>query len=211
MSFTSTYLNNGSVSHANGVPGGVYCIGKSTLQQIGYFNYTVSGCGDNLFWSEILDCNTANCMTTLFRREYVQFVMMNLQWAKGVDLLKGVDVEICHFYHGPFENRSYEQRDYMWMTQYPWFGRILQIDGHGLMAWTDTRYYFYKVMSQFHNICDNKNIVHEMMKEHLDYIQFVKDFKQMKVGQIREKENIVNILQYIISKHTVNCALLTSK
>ena len=34
-------------------PGGVFCIGKTTLQSIDYFNYLPFGGGDKLFWSEL--------------------------------------------------------------------------------------------------------------------------------------------------------------
>lgn len=46
----------------------------------------------------------------------------------------------------------------MWLTQYPWIGRILRIGDSGLMEWMDTSHYFYKAMSQFHKICDNREI-----------------------------------------------------
>lgn len=78
--------------------------------------------------------------------------------AEGKHLMQEVFVDIAHFYHGPFENRSYEQRDKMWLTQYPWNGRILKIGDSGLMEWMDVGHWFFKAMSQFHKICDNREI-----------------------------------------------------
>ena len=75
--------------------------------------------------------------------------------AEGKKLMCEVNVDISHFYHGPFENRSYEQRNYMWLTQYPWSGRILRMGDSGLMEWMDVDHWFFKVMSQFHKICDD--------------------------------------------------------
>ena len=51
-SYAASFSNN---RHSSGAPGGAYCINKSTLEAIGWFNCIPVGGGDDLFWSEICD------------------------------------------------------------------------------------------------------------------------------------------------------------
>ena len=70
-SYTYSYISRGTTS---GVPGGVYCIEKSTLLTIGYFNYLPIGGGDDLFWSELLGIDTRP-LFMLFKRANIPDTM----------------------------------------------------------------------------------------------------------------------------------------
>ena len=83
----------------------------------------------------------------LFKRTNVKAIISDMIGSSGKEDVKEVLVDIVHFYHGEFSNRSYEQRKYLWMTQYPWIGRIVAFDSSGLLSWIDTNHYFFHVMS----------------------------------------------------------------
>ena len=57
-------------THQDGAPGGVYCIAKSTLAAIGWFNFVPLGGGDDLFWSEFTG-NRSSLMVFLSKRMHV--------------------------------------------------------------------------------------------------------------------------------------------
>lgn len=83
---------------------------------------------------------------------------------------------MCHFYHGKTKGRSYRQRHYMMMTQFPWMDRIITEDEKGLLAWMDTGHYFYYIMSQLPNVNDNKFVAAALFNGHMDYLGFVNEF-----------------------------------
>lgn len=53
-------------------PGGVFCVEKSTLRGIGYFNYIPFGGGDLLFWSELSQLEVIPWFYRLCVRESVK-------------------------------------------------------------------------------------------------------------------------------------------
>ena len=128
-----------------GVPGGVYCICKSTLNAIGGFNFLPLGGGDDLFWCEITGENNQLILLTAKRMD-VRIVFNELMERLKKDRVVNVDVEVCHLYHGERNMRSYGQRQIMLMTQYPWMGRIMKDDEQGLLSWVDVNHYFYTVV-----------------------------------------------------------------
>ena len=124
--YTHQIVTGGKVNLS--VPGGVYCMCKSTLQVIGYFNYLPFGGGDNMFWAEIT--NTIRSSYPWFilnKREHVSEAVQVLKKMTGKELLGTVYVDISHFYHGELKGRSYRQRHYMMMTQFPLNEDIMKI------------------------------------------------------------------------------------
>ena len=65
-----------------------------------------------------------------------------------------LNATVCHFYHGERKMRSYGQRQYMLLSQYPWMGRIIKDDENGLLSWVDTGHYFYNAASKLHTVND---------------------------------------------------------
>ena len=126
--YTAQIIANGSMGGA--VPGGAYCIAKTTLQMMGYFNYLPFGGGDNVFWSELTESARSHYPWFIInKRESVSTCMDTLRRMQGKELLQNVYVDVYHFYHGKTKERSYRQRHYMLMTQFPWMDRIITEDG----------------------------------------------------------------------------------
>lgn len=129
-------------------PGGVYCIRRSTLNAIGGFNYLPFGGGDALFWHEIdPQSSSRDPWNVLVGREDVCEKMDDISHVSGKKLLGFVDAEICHFNHGEMKERSYGQRHYMLLTQYPWDGNLIMDDENGLAKWVRPRHWFVNVAS----------------------------------------------------------------
>ena len=180
LSYTTSYLTNGTVHPRNGVPGGIYCISKTTLQGIGYFNSIIYGGGDTLFWDEIVNQTTPRMkpICSIFKREYVRENLEILSGFTQKQLLMEVPVNVVHFFHGEFNNRSYSQRDKMWLSQYP-LENIIVTDDNGLLSWIDTNYWYYSVMQNFHSIKDKQSIANSLMKDHIDYNSFYREFTEV--------------------------------
>ena len=146
-SYTHSFITSGVTS---GVPGGVYCLNRTVLNEINGFNYLPFGGGDDLWWSELL-CKDKRPFLVLFRRDNVKRVFTkNLN--KSKKLILDVNVNISHFYHGGRDSRSYGERQYILLTQFPWNGRLLTRDKQGLLSWKETKHYFYKVASKIHTV-----------------------------------------------------------
>ena len=84
----------------------------------------------------------------------------------------GVNVTVCHFYHGEKKNRSHGQRQFMLMSQYPWMGRIMCDDDNGLLSWIDTSHYFYGVASKLHTVGDKQEVASKLFSKKLNYDLF---------------------------------------
>lgn len=177
LSFTTTWLENGYIHPRDGVPAGVCCISKQFLEMIGYFNAFSCGYSDILLWEELIGESYDKLLGTLFKREYVKTIIKEIENYTQKKLMKQVYVDIVHFYHGEFSNRSYTQRNYMWLSQYPWNNRIVALDDIGLMMWIDTSHYFYNVMSQFHTINDDAKKANDLMKQNINYVDFVRQIQ----------------------------------
>ena len=106
ISYTSSLVKKGRVS---GVPGGVYCICKSTLNAIGGFNFLPLGGGDDLFWCEFLGKDNRPVLLVNKRMSVID-TMTLLMKTTGKKRVADVPVDICHFYHGERKMRSYGQR-----------------------------------------------------------------------------------------------------
>lgn len=201
LSFTFMYTNNQKLKYGQGVPGGVYCINKSTLETIGWFNTIVTGSSDTLFWTDMLGKPLSNdLLLALHNREYVNRVFDKFQLLMDKKLILAIPVDVFHFYHGEFKNRSYQQRNYMWATQYPWNGTIVTNDGDGLLKWIDTSYYFYNVMARFHTVDDNKYRANELMKDKIQYLNFIEDYSN-KQSTYLPKYQAESILRELQSKY----------
>lgn len=79
---------------------------KCTLDLIGGFNFLPFGGGDDLFWSEFI--GSPNLMVIrLCKRSCVQKNFNNLMKTTKKKKIVGVNVIVCHFYHGEKKNRSH--------------------------------------------------------------------------------------------------------
>ena len=139
--------------HSSGAPGGVYCINKSTLESIGWFNCIPVGGGDDLFWSELCG-GTDGLLLLVSKRMEVFNKIQELMKTTGKKNVVRLNATVCHFYHGERKMRSYGQRQYMLLSQYPWIGRIIKDDENGLLSWVDTGHYFYDAASKLHTVND---------------------------------------------------------
>lgn len=117
---------------ANSAPGGVFCVDSDTLHDIGYFNYMPLGGGDMLFWSELTESVNIPWIYRLCVRENVKRVVMQKSSISGKKIIGDIFVDVCHFFHGDFKNRTYGHRDFMLATQYPWNDRLVTDDDTGL-------------------------------------------------------------------------------
>ena len=144
---------------------------KSALEAIGWFNYIPFGGGDDLFWSEIF--GKPNTLTLLVcKRMGVCNTLRLLAKCANVQVVSSVNAEVFHFYHGERKMRSYSQRQYMLLTQYPWMGRLMKDDDLGLLAWIDTKHYFYNVASKLHTVNNSQVNANNLLKDHLAYNEF---------------------------------------
>lgn len=153
-------------------PGGVYCIHKSLLESIGYFNYLPLGGGDLMFMNELGYDESMTLPSKICKREYVQKIVDC--HCTGKQKVGTLCIDVYHFYHGSFENRSYTQRDYMLITQYPWENKIWCDDDKGLLSWIKTNGYFYNAVKHMNTICDDANVASELMRPGIDYLRFIK-------------------------------------
>lgn len=169
-SYSASFSNN---RHSSGAPGGVYCINKSTLEAIGWFNFIPVGGGDDLFWSEICG-RTSGILLLVSKRMDVFKKIQELAKTTGKKNVVRLNANVCHFYHGERKMRSYGQRQYMLMSQYPWMDRIMKDDERGLLSWVDTSHYFYKAASKLHTVNNQQSIANNLMKNHMNYNKFCK-------------------------------------
>lgn len=109
---------------------------------IDYFNYLPLGGGDDLFWFEIVNWKLVGFMG-LMKRNYVKSVLENTAKFQKKTLLGVVPIVVYHFFHGNMKNRSYTQRQYLLLTQYPWKDTIMLDDENGLLKWKNVNHYFY--------------------------------------------------------------------
>lgn len=79
-------------------------------------------------------------------------------------LLDTIYVDVYHFFHGDFSDRSYGQRDYILATQYPWMDRIICEDDRGLLFWMDTDNFLYDVAKNFGKVKNDVNRANDLMK-----------------------------------------------
>ena len=93
-------MDENKASSSLGVPGGVYCIKKSTIARINYFNSLPFGGGDNLFWCEFFDYPHKNCCIELCKRHWIFDAICNLAEETKLKRLWCVSVNVYHFYHG---------------------------------------------------------------------------------------------------------------
>lgn len=110
--------------------------------------------------------------TSLVKRNYVKTIINQIAEASKKVLVDTVYVDVCHFFHGDFLDRSYFQRDYVLATQYPWMDRIICEDEHGLISWIDTNHYFYDVAKNFCHVKDDGKKANDLLKGHFDYVGF---------------------------------------
>ena len=207
-SYTHQVLYEKSLKQS--VPGGVYCINKDFLQIIGYFNYLPFGGGDNLFWYEMGISGSRENFPwfIIFKRDNISDAVEKYQQLTNKTLLSTVFVDIYHFYHGEFKSRSYRQRHYMMMTQFPLMDNIITEDEQGLLTWIDTNHYFYGVMSKLSDVKDNKFIAGGLLNAHMDYLGFVKEFEDNmnRVESSRDYKvrrfNVVKKLKQLIDKYS---------
>ena len=101
-SYTYAISNSISPKVSSHLSGLVYCLQKTLLENMGYFNFLPFGGGDTLFWDEMgVDGNAPD-----HQRRIVNITSrrksLNLKISFG-----NVEVDVCHFYHGKFINRSY--------------------------------------------------------------------------------------------------------
>lgn len=87
-------------------------------------------------------------------------------------------MDVYHFYHGEKIGRSYQQRHYMAMTQFPLVDRIITEDEQGLLAWIDVNHYFYGVMSNLSMVNNKAENAHKLLMDYFDYLPFVDEFKK---------------------------------
>ena len=124
-----------------------------------------------MFWSEICG-RTSGILLLVSKRMDVFKKIQELMKTTGKKNVVRLNANVCHFYHGELKMRSYCQRQYMLLSQYPWMGRIITEDGNGLLSWIDTGHYFYKVASKLHTVNDQKSIANDLMKTHMNYNKF---------------------------------------
>ena len=182
-----------NVNVGSAAPGGVYCISKKTLTLIDGFSSHPVGGGDALWWWDLFGI----CIPwswfwlKLYGRPKVKEIFNELHSLQKKYIIDDVPVDIVHFYHGDFANRSYIQRHYMLMSQYPIEGKLVKIDEMGLLKWLDVSHFFYGVMARFKYVKDNIYAANFLLKDHIDYLRFVKMFKvfenrKMTKGQIAQ-------------------------
>lgn len=86
-----------------------------------------------------------------------------------------VDADICHFHHGPLVRRSYGQRHYMLMTQYPWDGRLVMEDENNLARWVEPDGWFAEAAGRMKDIMNKESAAAKVLSSNvLDYAGFVK-------------------------------------
>ena len=90
-------------------------------------------------------------------------------------LVKDVVVKVSHFYHGGRNNRSYGERQYILLSQFPMDGRLITCDKQGLLSWNSTKHYAYRILSNLHTINNDPDKAHALLKEHIDYLKFKKN------------------------------------
>lgn len=83
-----------------------------------------------------------------------------------------VPVDVFHFFHGDFKDRTYNHRDFMLATQFPWNERLVIDDNNGLYQWIDTSNWFYDVAKNFSSLGSDGENVRRIMSSHLDYTKF---------------------------------------
>ena len=169
------------------VPGGVYCIGRQTLDKIGYFNYLPLGGGDNLFWSEFFGHKHANCCIRLCKRPWVFDEVQKLGKQVNKDILGELDMDVCHFYHGDVCKRSRTQRHFMLLTEFPWKDRILVDDSHNLLSWIDTKHKFYHIAANMGNVDNDKTKASHLIGGNIDYLRFERRIREL---QSKRNENM---------------------
>ena len=129
----------------NPVPGGAFCLAKSTLESIGGFNRTCFyGGGDNLFFNEILD-EKSN------QRKNVHRKLLELSVQTGKNIIGSVNVDTFHFYHGNLSNRSYGVRTYLALMMFP-FSNYFFVDDMGLLTWKTTNTKLYDMFGNIEGI-----------------------------------------------------------
>lgn len=124
-----------------------------------------------MFWYEICGM-TSSIFLLVSKRVEVFKRIQELMKTTGKKKVVCVNANVCHFYHGDMKMRSYSQRQYMLMSQYPWIGRLVKDDENGLLSWIDTDHYFFNVASKLHTVNDNKSIANNLMKKHMNYNKF---------------------------------------
>ena len=71
------------------------------------------------------------------------------------------------------------------------------------MAWTSTKHYFYKVMSKFNTVNNDKQVAARLFDGRFDYLGFVKDFKYEEFMKMDNQQKIKLNLTRLILKHTI--------
>lgn len=137
-------------------PGGVYCINKFVLYMIGGFNFLPLGGGDSLWWNELFNIGK-HPWYWLVKRSKVYGLTRNICAMTSKSLMYLVDVDIFHFYHGEAVDRSYMQRQYLLMTEWPWMNRIMQDGENGLLEWIDVNHRFVDVAKHLPSVKNDKN------------------------------------------------------
>jgi len=151
----------------NPVPGGAFCIAKSTLETIGGFNRTCFyGGGDNLFFNEILDEKSKqrakNISVSILGRKNVHRKMLEMSVQTGKSIIGSVDVDTFHFYHGNLSNRSYGVRTYLALMMFP-FSNYFFVDDIGLLTWKTTNTKLYDMFGNIEGINDSMKIANQML------------------------------------------------
>lgn len=205
-SYTYSVTTN-DIKLNNCVPGGVYCISKTTLQMIGYFNYLPFGGGDNLFWSEIADLNSFYPWFLLYRRKYVQEVIQIAIKVFNRNILGNVFIDVYHFYHGERLGRSYQQRHYMMLTQFPLENRLITCGGNGLLQWINVNSFGYNIFSRLHEVNNDVYRASYLFNGKFDYIGFYNEMSQIVNKKHYMKQctfyDMINILRKMNIKYSL--------
>ena len=115
-----------------------------------------------------------------------------------------------HFYHGEPKGRSYRQRHYMMMTQFPWMDRIITEDTQGLLSWVDVNHYFYEVMSKLNTVNNDPVIADRLFNGRFRFIEYAQEFDALikKFEKYKKKYSqrsvIFGIIRDLIIKYSNN-------
>lgn len=154
-----------------------------------------------MWWNELLQIDK-RFLFLLQRRGNVNDILKLKVKRENKKLVDGVNVQVCHFYHGDRENRSYGQRQYILLTQFPWQDRLVVDDARGLASWVDTKHYFYNVASKMHLVNNKLENANNLLKEHIDYVQFHSQVRKFfdSVDSFQSKDEAVRFIYEKLNK-----------
>lgn len=137
-------------------------------------------------------------------RDSVRKRLLKMSKDQNIGLLKNVNVQVCHFFHGSSKGRSHGQRQYMLMTQFPWKDRLLVEDEKGLLAWKDTEHYFYNVAKNLHTVNNDLQVANKLFRGHLCYEGFYSAMhSRLERGShtFKSKEELQKFVAKLVSRY----------